>query len=154
MRYLCTNCNYIYDEIIGDIDLGIEGGTKYDDLPYSFCCPVCMEGKEHFSAIVEEVYYLDGKSKYKSGIEREHMIFYKLEDEVLYVNVGGDSHSYSEEHYIMNISIFDEYGDLIEEHILTKDDNPETTFEDFDFDEVEVRITCSLHGVWGIKLKF
>ncbi len=30
MKYLCVNCNYIYDEAIWDSWEGIEAGTKID----------------------------------------------------------------------------------------------------------------------------
>lgn len=153
MRYLCTNCHYVYEEILWDTDLWIEAWTKYDDLPNGFSCPACMEWKEHFSAIVEEVNYLDDND-YKSWVEREHMIYYRLEDEVLYVSVWWSNHSFSEDHYIMSIGIYDEYWDLIEERTLNNEDNPETIFESFDFDEFEIRVVCNSHWVWGMKLKF
>lgn len=40
-RYLCTLCNYIYDEKRGEPHRGIKPGTKFEDLPDDYCCPVC-----------------------------------------------------------------------------------------------------------------
>jgi len=40
-RYLCTMCNYIYDERRGEPHRGIKPGTKFEDLPDDYCCPVC-----------------------------------------------------------------------------------------------------------------
>ncbi len=40
-RYLCTMCNYIYDESRGEPHRGIKPGTKFEDLPDDYCCPVC-----------------------------------------------------------------------------------------------------------------
>jgi rubredoxin len=41
-------CNYIYDPAIGDPTQGIEPGTKFEDLPSNWRCPVCNKGKDHF----------------------------------------------------------------------------------------------------------
>ena len=46
MRYVCTVCGYVYDEETGDPDNGIAPGTKWDDVPDSFTCPLCGVGKE------------------------------------------------------------------------------------------------------------
>jgi rubredoxin len=40
-RYLCSICNYIYDEKRGEPHRGIKPGTKFDDLPDDYVCPVC-----------------------------------------------------------------------------------------------------------------
>ena len=48
MKYVCV-CGYVYDEETGDIELGIAPGTKWEDLPEDFVCPICGIGKEGFS---------------------------------------------------------------------------------------------------------
>lgn len=48
MRYVCTVCGYVYDEETGDPDNGIAPGTKWDNVPDSFTCPLCGVGKEQF----------------------------------------------------------------------------------------------------------
>ena len=52
MKYVCNVCGYIYDEAEGDPDNGINPGTKWDDLPADFTCPLCGVGKEEFSTQV------------------------------------------------------------------------------------------------------
>ena len=47
MKYVCP-CGYIYDEALGDSDNGIAPGTKWEDVPDDFLCPVCGLGKEFF----------------------------------------------------------------------------------------------------------
>lgn len=47
-KYVCTICGYVYDEATGDSDLGIAPGTKWEDLPEDFECPVCSVGKDSF----------------------------------------------------------------------------------------------------------
>lgn len=41
-------CDYIYDPAIGDATQGIAPGTKFEDLPTDWLCPVCKKGKDHF----------------------------------------------------------------------------------------------------------
>ena len=40
-KYICSMCNYIYDEARGEPHRGIRPGTKFDDLPDDYRCPVC-----------------------------------------------------------------------------------------------------------------
>ena len=47
-KYVCTICGYIYDPEKGDPDEGIEPGTKFDNLPDDWTCPICGAGKEDF----------------------------------------------------------------------------------------------------------
>ena len=48
-KYVCTVCGYVYDEATGDPDNGIAPGTKWEDVPDDFTCPLCGVGKEDFS---------------------------------------------------------------------------------------------------------
>ena len=41
MEYQCPDCPYIYNEEAGDPDNGISPGTKFEDLPASWVCPIC-----------------------------------------------------------------------------------------------------------------
>ena len=50
MKYVCNVCGYVYDEELGDIDNGIAPGTKWEDLPEDFACPLCGVDKDNFSA--------------------------------------------------------------------------------------------------------
>ncbi len=50
-RYECTVCGFVYDEAIGDPDNGIAPGTKWEDLPEEYTCPLCSVGKEDFQEI-------------------------------------------------------------------------------------------------------
>lgn len=49
MKYVCDICGYVYDEDLGDADNGIAPGTKWEDLPEDFVCPLCGVGKDSFS---------------------------------------------------------------------------------------------------------
>ena len=48
MKYVCTVCGFVYDEELGDPDNGIAPGTKWEDLPADYVCPLCGVSKEDF----------------------------------------------------------------------------------------------------------
>lgn len=47
-RYTCTLCGYIYDPEKGDPEGNIGAGTRFEDLPENWVCPVCGAGKDKF----------------------------------------------------------------------------------------------------------
>jgi rubredoxin len=47
-KYVCTVCGYIYDPELGDPDSGVDAGTKWEDVPEDYECPVCGAGKDDF----------------------------------------------------------------------------------------------------------
>ncbi len=46
--YICAICGYEYDEAKGDPDNDVAAGTKWDDVPEDWVCPVCGAGKDAF----------------------------------------------------------------------------------------------------------
>lgn len=40
-KYVCSICGYIYDVATGIPEAGIEPGTKWEDLPDDWVCPIC-----------------------------------------------------------------------------------------------------------------
>ncbi len=48
MKYVCEICGYEYDEKVGDPDNGIAPGTKFEDLPDDWSCPLCGVDKSNF----------------------------------------------------------------------------------------------------------
>lgn len=47
-KYVCTECKYIYNPKYGNEKAGIVPGTKFDELPKAWVCPVCGESKDVF----------------------------------------------------------------------------------------------------------
>ncbi len=41
MKYVCEICGYVYDEEAE--------GTKWENLPEDYVCPLCGAGKDQFS---------------------------------------------------------------------------------------------------------
>lgn len=48
MNYVCTICQYVYEEANGDPDNGVSAGTSFQDVPEDWVCPVCSVGKDMF----------------------------------------------------------------------------------------------------------
>lgn len=48
-KYVCDVCGWEYDEEKGYPEGGIAPGTKWEDVPEDFECPLCFVGKDQFS---------------------------------------------------------------------------------------------------------
>ena len=49
--WLCVLCGFLYDEKDGWPDDGIEPGTRWEDVPDTWECPVCGATKDDFEMI-------------------------------------------------------------------------------------------------------
>ena len=49
-KYICAVCGYIYDEAIGSPESDIAPGTKWEDVPDDWECPLCGASKDDFEA--------------------------------------------------------------------------------------------------------
>lgn len=47
-KYACSVCGYVYDEASGIPEAGIAPGTKWEDLPDDWVCPICGATKAEF----------------------------------------------------------------------------------------------------------
>jgi len=141
MKYLCTNCNYIYDSAFWDREEDI---IIWDIIE---TCPVCEEF-DTFQGIEEEVNYIEEEDRLDS-MEIDHFPEIKIEEDKLIVMVWNEIHPMWEEHRIASISLYDEYWDLIEEKYLEMENEARVEFDFDNLDEFEIRVKCSLHWVWG-----
>lgn len=48
-QYICNACGWIYDEAKGDPDSGLAPGTRYEDIPDDWACPLCQVTKADFT---------------------------------------------------------------------------------------------------------
>lgn len=48
MKYICSVCGYVYDEALGIPERGIPAGTKWEELPENWKCPLCGAAKSMF----------------------------------------------------------------------------------------------------------
>ena len=51
MKYVCDVCGWEYDEEEWYPAGGIAPGTKWEDVPDDFECPLCSVGKDQFSKV-------------------------------------------------------------------------------------------------------
>lgn len=57
-KHMCSNCDWEYDETKGDsmmIGGMVKPGTKFEEMPSDWRCPVCRASKDAFNEIVEEI---------------------------------------------------------------------------------------------------
>ena len=47
-QFICRACGLIYDEALGDADSGLAPGTRYEDIPDDWECPLCGVVKADF----------------------------------------------------------------------------------------------------------
>lgn len=47
-QWQCRTCGYIYDEAEGWPDDGIAPGTRWEDVPDDWVCPLCGTAKDQF----------------------------------------------------------------------------------------------------------
>jgi rubredoxin---NAD+ reductase len=54
-RFLCKACGLIYDEAVGDPDSGLAAGTRFEDIPDDWMCPICGVGKGDFEICLADL---------------------------------------------------------------------------------------------------
>jgi rubredoxin len=47
-KYTCSICGYVYDPAKGDSKNGVKAGTKFQDIPSTWVCPLCGASKDMF----------------------------------------------------------------------------------------------------------
>jgi len=47
-KWICETCGFVYDPEEGDPDGGLPAGTKFDEIPDDWMCPVCGAKKKDF----------------------------------------------------------------------------------------------------------
>ncbi len=133
---------------MGEKNDDIAPGTRYDD---NFACPGCDEYGT-FQVIEEEVNMID-ETNDEEFMELLHIpVRQILPNGKLQVRVWREPHPMGDDHRITTIALHDEYGDVVEEKFLDEHDEASAEFDIDDLDEYEIRIRCSLHGTWGMKI--
>ena len=52
-KYFCNPCGYTYDPEKGDPEHGIAPGTAFEDIPDTWCCPICGVTKDMFQPCID-----------------------------------------------------------------------------------------------------
>jgi rubrerythrin len=51
-KWICKKCSLIYDPKVGDPDGGIAPGTRFEDIPEDWVCPICQSRKSMFVPLI------------------------------------------------------------------------------------------------------
>ncbi len=145
MKHLCTKCNYIYDDILWDVEEEIKPLTELT------VCPVC-EAQDSFQWIEEEINYVDINDDLTS-LEVGHTPEVEIKGNIMKVTIGDEMHPMWLEHRIAAISLLDEYGDTIKINFLELENEAMTEFDFDNLDAFEIRAYCTVHWVWGRKFE-
>ena len=54
--YVCSICGYVYAEALGIPETGIAPGTRWEDLPDAWVCPLCKAAKRDFLSLIHISY--------------------------------------------------------------------------------------------------
>ena len=73
MKYVCDVCGWEYDEEQGYPEGGIAPGTKWEDVPEDFECPMCSVGKDQFSAEAQNPAVLEKRMHIPDSVEGESL---------------------------------------------------------------------------------
>lgn len=49
--YMCIVCGFLYDEAAGRPDEGLPPGTRWSQVPDTWCCPECAVTKAEFTMV-------------------------------------------------------------------------------------------------------
>lgn len=69
-QYICRACGLIYDEATGDPDSGLVPGTRFEDIPDDWSCPLCGVGKADFEIYVPQARVAQAGSPSHTGHSR------------------------------------------------------------------------------------
>lgn len=148
MKYHCTWCDYIYDEIIWDEDLWLEPKTFFDNLPSDFFCPFCDTHKDDFVVFEEQINYPLNKEKL-TWFESEHFPEYEIKWDLLKYHFPETGHPNDENHFIYKVALYDDSGDEILKHQFQFWDEVSWEFDIDYLDDFELRIFCIKDGIFS-----
>ncbi len=87
-KYVCSVCGYIYDEANGIPETGIAPGTKWEDLPEDWVCPICGATKADFEKQGETASPTEKKPEYVSEMSTDMLELSPTEISALCTNLA------------------------------------------------------------------
>jgi 4-hydroxymandelate oxidase len=78
MKYVCTYCNiYAYDDEKGDTDTKLKPGTKLEDFPETWLCPVCQMPKDYLQEVRDDIFSLKMTAYTDTQYETKDLNYYR-----------------------------------------------------------------------------
>jgi len=87
-KYVCSVCGFVYDEAKGIPEAGIAPGTRWEDLPEDWVCPICGATKAEFEKQGESAAPAEKKSKPIIGEQTDMQQLSPLEISALCSNLA------------------------------------------------------------------
>lgn len=72
-QFICRVCGLIYDEELGDPDSGLAPGTRFEDIPDDWECPLCGVTKTDFELLVKQQITIN-KVQQSTGPQEEGIV--------------------------------------------------------------------------------
>ena len=71
--YICKACGLLYREEEGDPDSGLAPGTRFEDIPDDWMCPLCGVSKSDFVllVVVDKKQYASSSTDGSSSMDRQ-----------------------------------------------------------------------------------
>lgn len=152
MKYHCTNCSYIYDEVLWEPEQEVEPFTAWWEIGEDFYCPVCFSPKDDFISPKEEYIYL--KKDNLTIVEAIHYPKYFVEWDILKFEIWEEPHPIEEEHFVYKVWLYDDAWDLLEEKSFKPWQKAVWEFDLTYLDEFELRVFCNhdwVFSTWVIE---
>ena len=87
-KYVCSVCGYVYDEANGIPESGVAPGTRWEDLPDDWTCPLCGAEKSLFEKHDGSALAAEGTIKPEAAIPLEMLQFSPLEMSAICTNLA------------------------------------------------------------------
>ena len=87
-KYVCSVCGFVYDEAKGIPDAGIAPGSRWEDLPEDWVCPICGATKAEFEKQGESAAPAEKKSKPVIDVSTDMQQLSSLEISALCTNLA------------------------------------------------------------------
>ena len=87
-KYVCLVCGFVYDEAKGIPEAGIAPGSRWEDLPEDWVCPICGATKAEFEKQGESAAPAEKKSKPIIGEQADMQQLSPLEISALCSNLA------------------------------------------------------------------
>ena len=151
MKYHCTWCDYIYDELKWDSEEDIPPLTFFDSLPNDFFCPYCDTHKDDFT-VFEEIVNIPTNNSRLTNLEAEHFPVYSISWDILSFEIWQTEHPLELDHFIYKVELYDESSDLIEFLNFKNDQKAIWKFDIEYLDKFEIRVYCNKEWIFSTWL--
>lgn len=119
-KWVCAVCSYVYDEAQGDPDRGIAPGTKWEEIPGDWACPVCGATK---SAFEEDRESIQSAPSVHSSVEDDHDEMRELSFGEMSALCSNLSKGCSKQYRTQEAELFKQLAEFYHKNTATFDEN-------------------------------